>query len=1005
MKIKWFEKIKKITAWIVIAQMLSALIPVPTAFAAKETLVGWDFTDADAVVDSGVRTAGASLIGNGINITGYDVNGPAGGQDNAARATNWNPGDSWEITFDATDYTGLSVSSDHKSSSKGPADFTVYCKVENEPWSEVGSFEIRDDSWRPLVLDWSLGACGDSSEVHVRWEVTSVDKAPGNGEIQAQGASSIDNIQITASDFLDQDSDGIGDSTDNCPLTANTEQVDSDGDGVGDACDNCIDIANAGQENSNSNPSGDACEIEEPAEDQPTAPQIINPVAEQHFRTSPILNDWTPATDEDGICQYRIEYIYDDGHTFAGAPYRYTDGLSTQRYHQPGVWEQGGVTIRVQGIDCVGTPGVWSLPVHYYYDTSAPLVPVHKSPSDGSYLTTAGLTSMDWYDTTDNLGGPVYYQYQSALDAGFGAVAYTSGWLNESQISANGTPEGTYYWHVRAQDTAGNISVWSNPWVIHVDNTAPQAPTISGFENPALSCGAVTSTHTVTVQWSDSTDVSGVAGYNYEINYPLPGGARGTWSPFFATPPYTSQYSGSLNEGTHYIKVRARDRAGNYSDWSNVCSITADWTAPDVSIETPNDLAVLSGLAEIRGSVTDDNPDHYWFAITGPGGEDVSLPGYSMGSINESTSFSNRLLGVWNTINYPDGTYIIKLEARDSAGNKDAGSVDWHTVIIENDEDNDNVPDISDNCPTIGNADQADSDGNGIGDVCDDYSVTFETNGGTPTPTEQNIIYGGLVDKPSDPAKLGHNFVCWQRVEDVLVPNLIQGVDCWDFESDTIAGETVLEAIWQVNEYTITFDSNGGTTVNPFSGNYGSTVTPPVNPTRSGYAFAGWLPQIPDTMPAENITLVAQWELIPPVSAILPIVAVVSPTAPEIVSAEPTAVLGEETTQQPEAQDEGEVRGSSDKVCPWWWLVGLLYLAALGFVGGIIAASDKGSKVRKYWYVWPPLFGGLAWLAHSLLHDNFKATWFCNNYWLLMILGIAISEIVYKLLITKSNNR
>lgn len=57
----------------------------------------------------------------------------------------------------------------------------------------------------------------------------------------------------------DKDSDGVGDSCDNCPATANATQKDSDHDGVGDACDNCPTIPNHGQEDSLKDGVGDAC--------------------------------------------------------------------------------------------------------------------------------------------------------------------------------------------------------------------------------------------------------------------------------------------------------------------------------------------------------------------------------------------------------------------------------------------------------------------------------------------------------------------------------------------------------------------------------------------------------------------------------------------------------------------------------------------------------------------------------------------------------------------------
>ena len=60
--------------------------------------------------------------------------------------------------------------------------------------------------------------------------------------------------------FLDQDGDGVRDDLDNCPTTANADQVDADGDGVGDACDNCLITANPLQEDGDLDGVGDACD-------------------------------------------------------------------------------------------------------------------------------------------------------------------------------------------------------------------------------------------------------------------------------------------------------------------------------------------------------------------------------------------------------------------------------------------------------------------------------------------------------------------------------------------------------------------------------------------------------------------------------------------------------------------------------------------------------------------------------------------------------------------------
>ena len=66
-------------------------------------------------------------------------------------------------------------------------------------------------------------------------------------------------------------------------------------------------------------------------------------------------------------------------------------------------------------------------------------------------------------------------------------------------------------------------------------------------------------------------------------------------------------------------------------------------------------------------------------------------------------------------------------------------------------------------------------------------------------------------------------------------------------------------ALPRVGGYTISFDGAGGSAVAPVSGSFGSVVVPPDPPTRTGYTFAGWSPALPATMPADDLTVVAQW--------------------------------------------------------------------------------------------------------------------------------------------------
>lgn len=218
----------------------------------------------------------------------------------------------------------------------------------------------------------------------------------------------------------------------------------------------------------------------------------------------------------------------------------------------------------------------WSNECAVTYDRTAPSAPSHSSPADGAFTTTAGLTKIDWSDVVD-VGSSISYVYQSSLsptlniDGSFVSPAYTSGSLSASEIPTAGTPEGKYYWHVRAQDAAGNTSAWSTAW-----------------------------------------------------------------------------------------------------------SVVVDSTAPDVEITAPTSM-VVSGTVPIRGTVTDVNPHHYYLVVKNSSNAVVAGPG----TVNDSTSFTDKLFFNWDTTLFPEGTYTIRLEARDAANNKDAGSVAVKTVVVD----------------------------------------------------------------------------------------------------------------------------------------------------------------------------------------------------------------------------------------------------------------------------------------------------------------------------------
>jgi len=62
------------------------------------------------------------------------------------------------------------------------------------------------------------------------------------------------------------------------------------------------------------------------------------------------------------------------------------------------------------------------------------------------------------------------------------------------------------------------------------------------------------------------------------------------------------------------------------------------------------------------------------------------------------------------------------------------------------------------------------------------------------------------------------------------------------------------------NKYTITFNTDGGSAVGAITQDYGTEIIAPANPTKTGYTFDGWNPELPETMPVNGQTVTAQWK-------------------------------------------------------------------------------------------------------------------------------------------------
>ncbi len=461
----------------------------------------------------------------------------------------------------------------------------------------------------------------------------------------------------------------------------------------------------------------------------PGAPAIVKPAAEQYFSSQPIRNEWTAVTDPSGIKEYRVEYAYDDDHSFADAPYRTTTG--TWRNHVPAVSEQGGVKFRVQALDNAGNYGAWSELVHYYYDATKPEIEILSPATDGAFQInpvsvratdnmrlsqvvaniygatglikscSQNVGSLDTVEYTLNcdigsLSDGNYYVEANARDmadtisstlqrnfiidrtAPTVIITAPTGDLYNTDVEVRGTvqdanphhywvqvirdgkviesstvnsgnitdkllytakDEGNYTITLAARDAVGGTKDSGNRSAnvvksFTIDKTAPAVPTLVAPLNNSFVNGA-----SITNSWSASS--SDVSHYVYN-SYHNEAATNLRWEDIINAPA-TSKTATGVSEAVFWWRVKAVDKAGNESSWSELWKVTVDNTAPIITLVDNAEIYVNLGEGWVDPGAT------VMDAIEGDITPNLSVSG----TVDTDTI----------------GEYVLSYDASDSAGN------------------------------------------------------------------------------------------------------------------------------------------------------------------------------------------------------------------------------------------------------------------------------------------------------------------------------------------------
>ena len=132
------------------------------------------------------------------------------------------------------------------------------------------------------------------------------------------------------------------------------------------------------------------------------------------------------------------------------------------------------------------------------------------------------------------------------------------------------------------------------------------------------------------------------------------------------------------------------------------------------------------------------------------------------------------------------------------------------------------------------------------------YTVTLHTNDGTiNSGNVTSYTYGVGATLPTDVTRTGYTFKGWYDNEN-LTSSPVTAI------GNTEKGDKVYWAKWEINQYTVTVKPENGEADITITQDYGTPISAPTL-TREGYQFNGWDKAFPTTMPAEDLTITAQW--------------------------------------------------------------------------------------------------------------------------------------------------
>lgn len=474
-----------------------------------------------------------------------------------------------------------------------------------------------------------------------------------------------------------------------------------------------------------------------------TAPQMLNvaivsPTATSIYRDSVVLAHYVKETGQLNGVEFYVTKLRADGQCDPNAP-KVLSSQSAQFVNHNSAndtWYYRTTvdTSSLNGVNCIfsvaedaagshSNPQVKKFSANF--DNTAPSVPVNGTPHNTAIKTNNFY--FNWDESTDTQSTLVKYEFRSSLDesqvgaASDASSAWKSGILNEAKIHSTGAGDGTWYWQVRAIDSVGNKSAWSQVWNVTLDQQKPTVEITSPNNGDPLK-------GTVSVKMTASD--SNLTAYSYRIHKVNADNTNTADSAVvekvvdqnvnsFTDQEVYSWNTKNTSDGKYYVYVSARDTAGNRSEQR--IYVTVDNASPAVNITAPTKDSQLQDTITVTGTARD---------LNGIQNDEVIVHLRKLKANGNCDGFLNTLTahvdsnGNWTTSfdssAFDDGKYCITVLATDVVGNGNGGGVTLKSFSIDN------------TAPSVTN--YAYSNNSSL--TRNDVTVTITTSESVDTPTD-----------------------------------------------------------------------------------------------------------------------------------------------------------------------------------------------------------------------------------------------------------------------------